>query len=85
MLMGDRKKTVSIIVGSLQPSYVGKKDGAMEGEYVTPNDASDAQLECAEDLIAAVKAGDAEGLVKAFKDLTTLCGEGEEYPEHEEV
>lgn len=83
MLMGDRKKAVAIIIGGLQPSYVGKENGAMEGEYKTPGSEADAaQNECASELIACIKSDDAEGFVKAFKDLLTLCdGSDETYDE----
>lgn len=87
MLMGnDRKKVVSIIVGSLSPSYTSKDGGEMKGEYKTPDsEAEAAQVECAEELMAAVKDGDAKAFVKAFKDLCVLCdGEGDDLDLDEE-
>lgn len=85
MLMGDKKKVVSIIVGGLQPGYVGKKDGAMEGEYKTPDsEAAEAQVDAAEALIEGVKAGDAKAVAKAFNDLMTLCGDSDTYPDHDD-
>jgi len=74
LLGGDRKKIVSIIVGNAQPSYVGKEGGEMEGEYKTPDsDTSEAKLDGANELISAVKGGDAEAVVKAFENMMTLC------------
>lgn len=78
MMLGDRKKAVSIIISSMQPSYVSKDGGEMEGEYKTPDsEAESAQIECAEAFISCVKSGDAKGLVEALKDLLTLCEGGE--------
>lgn len=82
LLGGDRKKVISIIVGGMQPGFVGRDNGAMEGEYKTPgSEAKEAQLECATSLIEAINSGDAEGVVKAFMDLKTLCEGGDDLDE----
>lgn len=80
LLGGDRKKIVSVIVGGVQPSYVGRENGAMEGEYKTPSgELMEAKKEAASALIEAVKGGDAEAVVRCFEDLKELCeGNGDD-------
>lgn len=64
------KPSMSIIMGA------GGPKGSSGRGSKEPEEAADPKTAAAEDLIAALKAGDADAVVLAFEDLTDACSGG---------
>lgn len=68
--MDDKRRTAAVIVAKL----IGKPEGGSE-EKPGPDEGL---MAAAEDLLAAVKAGDPEGVALALRDAIEMCGPGRE-------
>ncbi len=82
MMMPDKKKMMSIILGSLSPSNEARKD-KMKDSDEPEDDKSSALRDAMEKFLRAVKSESPDGMVRALKDFVYLCEDEKETVEED--